>query len=199
MRRRLLLRGAGVVLALVVVGAAWVAVTFRPFPPDKTPEGTYARIALAMAERRTRDLFPFLERDAEWATYTIRDLRREACSRVRASYPPDAGAPLLDAWHEQGDADDPADVFTLMATRRGWIARLERDLSGVDHVEVQGARATVVTSRGTRYSFRMRDNGAWGLTLFTADLTAEAERAARDLDVVKRAAQDYESSGARSR
>ena len=54
------------------------------------------------------------------------------------------------------------------------------------------AGATVETARGTRYGFRRRDNGLWGLTLFTADLTAEAERAARDWDIVERAAKDYE-------
>jgi hypothetical protein len=48
------------------------------------------------------------------------------------------------------------------------------------------------TSRTGRYPFRRRDNGIWGLTLFTADLVAEAERAARDWDVVEKAALDYE-------
>jgi hypothetical protein len=191
MRGRPLLVG-GVAFALLVVGVAWYAVSFRPFPPDTTPQGAYGRIALAVAERRTRDLFPYLETDAQWAAYTVRDLRRDACARVRASYPPAAQPPLLDAWHEEGEAPDGSDLFALVATRRGWIARLERDLSGVDHVEIQGERATVVTSRGTRYPFRLRDNGVWGLTIFTAELGAEAERAARDLDVVKRAAADYE-------
>jgi hypothetical protein len=79
-----------------------------------------------------------------------------------------------------------------MATKQGFIARLRRDLSGIGKVEVTGERATVETARGTRYPFRRRDNGIWGLTLFTADLVAEAERAARDWDVVEKAALDYE-------
>jgi hypothetical protein len=49
-----------------------------------------------------------------------------------------------------------------------------------------------VTARGTRDGFRRRENGIWGLTLFTADLVAEAERAARDAEVVEKAAADYE-------
>jgi len=48
-------------------------------------------------------------------------------------------------------------------------------------VDTQGERASVVTARGTRYAFRRRENGMWGLTLFTADLVAESERASRDL------------------
>jgi len=41
----------------------------------------------------------------------------------------------------------------------GWLQRLRRDLSGIEHVEVKGDRASVQTARGTRYPFRRRDNG----------------------------------------
>jgi hypothetical protein len=188
--RRWTLLAIFVLVTLVIVGGS-VVMARRPFPPDTSPEGAYARIALAIAERRPRDAFAYLETEAQWASFTIRDLRRKACDRVRASYPQTEQARLLGAWREEADAPDGPDVFALFAARRAWAARLERDLSGVDHVEVQGERATVVTARGTRYPFRRRDNGIWGLTLFTAELDAEAERAARDLEVVERAAADY--------
>jgi len=58
-------------------------------------------------------------------------------------------------------------------------------------VERAGPRATVVTSRGTRYAFRLRPTGIWGLSAFTPLLTEEAERAARDYALVERAAQDF--------
>ena len=190
MRRRTLLVAGG--LLAVSVGLGSWAVARRPFPPETTPEGAYTRIAFAVAERRPRDAFAYLETDAQWAAYTVRDMRRKACDHVRASYPPDLRAPLLDAWQGEGDAPDGADVFALIASTRGWIPRLERDLSGVARVEIVGERATVVTARGTRYPFRRRDNGIWGLTIFTAELAAEAERAARDLDVVERTAADYD-------
>jgi hypothetical protein len=189
MRRRPLLV-VGVVLALVLLVGGWL-VARKPFPPDTTPEGAYARIAFAVAERRTRDVFPYLEQDAQWASFTVRDMRRAACDKVRASYPPAEAAPLLAAWHEEAEVPDGPDLFALLAGRRGWMARLERDMSGVDHVEVAGERATIVTVHGTRYSFRKRDNGIWGLTLFTGELTADAERASRDRDVVDHAAADY--------
>jgi hypothetical protein len=57
---------------------------------------------------------------------------------------------------------------------------------------VQGDRATVETARGTRYPFRRRENGIWGLTLFSATLVAEAEKAARDAAMIEKAAADYE-------
>jgi hypothetical protein len=72
------------------------------------------------------------------------------------------------------------------------VAQLRRDLSGVAKVDLEGERASVVTVRGTRYAFRKRDNGMWGLTLFTAQLLAEADRASRDLAVVTAAAEDYD-------
>jgi hypothetical protein len=164
----------------------------KPFPPDTTPTGAYDRIALAIADRRPKDIFAYLETEAQWAAFTLHQTRMEACNRVRASYPPDQRERLLAEWKEEGDSADGPDAFARLAIRRGWIARLERDLSGVEHVEVQGDRATVVTARATRYPFRRRDNGIWGLTIFTAELEAEAERATRDLDMVDRAARDYE-------
>ena len=190
MRRRTLLVLAAIVTLLVVGGS--VAIARRPFPPDTTPEGAYDRIALAIAERRPRDAFAYLETEAQWACFTIRDLRKRASDRVRAAYPAAEQARLLDAWREEADVADGPDEFVLMAKRNAWIGRLQRDLSGVAHVEVQGERATVVTARGTRYPFRRRDNGIWGLTIFTAQLQADAERAARDVEMVEKAAWDYE-------
>lgn len=190
MRRRPLLVLAAVVALLIAGGAAVIA--RRPFPPDTTPEGAYARIALAVARRQPGDAFAYLETEAQWACYTIRDARAKALERVRASYPAEQRDPLVAAWNEEASAPDGADVFAIEAARKGWIARLERDLSGVASVEVQGERATVVTARGTRYPFRRRDSGIWGLTIFTADLEADAQRASRDLETVERAADDFE-------
>jgi len=189
-----IVRSPLVILAIGLAGLVNLGsriISHRPFPAETSPEGAYARIALAVAERRPRDAFAYLETEAQWAAFTVRSARREARDRVRSSYPADQGAPLLDEWKAEADSADGADVFALLATRKGWIARLERDLSGVMHVEIQGERATVVTARGTRYPFRRRDNGIWGLTIFTAELQAEAERASRDKDIVDRAADDY--------
>jgi hypothetical protein len=180
-----------VALAAFAVLAAWLVLR-RPFPSDHTPEGAYLRIALALDEERPRDVFAYLETEAQWASYTIRDARAKACARVRQSYPASEQTALLDAYGPEAAAPDGADVFALEAARRGWITRLHQDLSGVRSVEIEGERATVVTARGTRYPFRRRDNGIWGLTIFTADLLAMAERTTRDLAVVEAAAADYD-------
>ncbi len=193
-------RAPVVVLALAIACLVWAgsrAINRRPFPPDRTPEGAYARIALAIGERRPRDAFAYLETEAQWASFTLLEVRRRARDRVIAAYPPDRRAALLDGWSEVTDATDGPDLFARLAARRGWITRLERDLSGVASVDVQSERATVVTALGTRYPFRRRDNGIWGLTIFTAELEAEAEKATRDLELVEHAASDYERADAR--
>jgi hypothetical protein len=178
-------------VAAVVLVVAWFRLARAPFPADTTPEGAYLRIVLAVDANKPADFFAYLETDAQWAAYTIRDARAKACARVRESYPEADRAPLLAAYGDEASAPDGADVVALMAARRGWLARLRKDTSGVKKVEIEGERATVVTARGTRYPFRKRDNGMWGLTIFTAELLVEAERASRDLAVVEAAADDY--------
>jgi hypothetical protein len=192
--------GKKLVAALALVAlAAFVGTRLLapPFPSDRTPDGAYLRIAKAIADGEPRSIFPYLETDAQWACFTIKDARAKALARVRASYPESERRSYAEAYASEADAPDGPDVFAAIAARRGWIARLRRDLSGVARVETDGPRATVVTARGTRYPFRVRDNGIWGLTIFTADLVAESERASRDLDVVTAAADDYDRARSR--
>jgi hypothetical protein len=178
------------VLALV----AYVAyrVMTPPFPSDHTPEGAYMRIAKSVTDGEPRAMFAYLETDAQWASFTIRDARRKALGRVRASYPEGERRSYEQAYAALADAPDGSDAFVVLAAQHGWIGRLRKDLSGIARVEVFGPRASVVTVRGTRYPFRVRDNGIWGLTIFTADLVAESERASRDLALVEAAAEDYD-------
>jgi hypothetical protein len=178
----------GLVVALVAVTLA----AHRPFPADTTPEGAYLRIAKSIDEDQIAGMFAYLETDAQWASHTLRDERAKACARIRASYPKAEAEELLRAYAPLGDAKGGADVFALLARQKGWVTQLRRDMSGVAKVEVVGERASVVTVRGTRYPFRRRDNGIWGLTLFSAELLTEAERASRDLAVVNAAADDYD-------
>jgi hypothetical protein len=173
-------------IALVAIGLA------ARMPPDTTPEGAYLRVAASLGRGDARVVFSYLEDEAQHSAYTIRDYRKRASERVEASYPEPERSRLLEEWRPHATAPDGADVWVDLATRNGWIARLRRDLSAVAEVEIQGDRATVETARGTRYALRRRANGMWGLTMFTAALVAEAERAARDLDVVQASASDFD-------
>jgi hypothetical protein len=191
-RRRVFLWGVPV-LAAVGIGA----LLHRPFPSDRTPEGAYLRIARSLSRDDLKMVFPYLETEAQWACYTIRDARKEALELVTRSYPDAEKKQAIETFREEASAPDGADVFALLARRRGWEGRLRKDMSGVARVEVEGERASVVTARGTRYPFRKRENGIWGLTIFTAELLAHKDRAARDLIVVKQAAADYDRARTR--
>ncbi len=189
LRRRVVI-GA---LAAAVIGGGWLAWReIARFPPDTTPEGAYLRIAYAIGQGDVRGCFAYLEERAQHAAWTLRDYRGRASERVAAAYPEPERGRLIALYKAHAGAADAADVWAGEAERHGWVGRLRRDLSGIVRVETNGERATVETARGTRYAFRRRDNGIWGLATFTAELVAEAERAARDWDVVQRAATDYE-------
>jgi hypothetical protein len=190
-------RKIAVAVALALAVGLAYALVHRPFPSDRTPEGAYMRIAQAVMDERPRDVFPYLETEAQWACYTIRDMRKKARDRAEASYPEPQRSELVRAYEPDALALDGADVFAREARERGWIARLRRDLSGVVKVDLEGERASVVTARGTRYPFRRRDNGIWGLTMFTADLDADAQRASRDLSVVSANADDFDRAKVR--
>jgi hypothetical protein len=189
-RRRLVLGLTGVVIG---AGAGYFTLR-RPFPSDHLPEGAYVRIARSVTLDDPRSFFAYLETEAQWACYTLRDMRQRARARVLASYPESSRAELLGAYAPFADAPDGSDVFALLYRDRQWSKRLRKDLSGVARVEFdpKGERASVVTVHGMRWPFRKRDNGIWGLTIFTAELLAEAEKATRDLAVVEAAAADYD-------
>lgn len=178
--------------AAIAAGGGYAFWAASRFPPDNTPEGAYLRIAFNLSHGDARTCFHYLEDPAQHAAYSIRDYRRKASERISQAYPEPERARLLDAYRTHASAEDGADVWVDIANKKGFVTRLRRDLSGIAKVEINGERATIETARGTRYGFRRRPNGMWGLTLFTAELVAESERAARDWDVVERAAKDYE-------
>jgi hypothetical protein len=187
--RKVVLVAIAALLAAPVVWYAWAWLTF---PSDRTPEGAYYRIAKAVNRGKPEEFFAYLETPAQHASYTIRNYRREALQHIRRSYPEPERSRLLATYAAEADAADGSDLFAMQARRRRWLDRLRRDLSGIRRVEMRGERASVETVRGTRYPMRRRENGIWGLTLFTADLVTEAERAARDLELIKTAAADYD-------
>lgn len=178
---------AAALLALVGL----VAIFYQPFPSDKTAEGAYVRLARAISENHLETAFAYLEDDARDACYTVHRSRKEARELVAESFPEPDRSEFLARYKDEAEVASGAAVFALYADKRGWTARLKKDLSGVARVESDGDRATVVTARGTRYTFRRQRDGGFGLTMFTAELAEGGNRAARDLDVVRKAAVDY--------
>jgi hypothetical protein len=189
-RKKRALLAAG---SVAVLGVLYFVLSHAFYPSDRTPEGAYYRVVIAVNKAQPLGIFSYLETPAQHACYTIRDYRKRARERVLARYPEPERSELAARHAAEAAAPDGADIFALYAERLGWITRLRRDLSGIAKVETRGERATVETVRGTRYAFRRRpENGIWGLTLFTPTLAAEAERAARDFALIEAAAADYE-------
>lgn len=181
-----------IVIAVVLAAVILIWRRPRPFPSDQTPTGAYMRIALSVSQDNPRAFFAYLETEAQWACFTIRDMRAKAKARIAESYPEPRRSEAIAQYDSLAIAADGSDVFALLYRERGWSRRLRKDLSGVARVDTEGERASVVTVQGTRWPFRKRDNGIWGLTVFTAELVAEAEKATRDLKVVMAAADDYD-------
>lgn len=182
---------------LTAVAALAALVGYRVltrFPPDTIPEGAYLRIAVALEHGEPEKAFPYLEEESQIACFTIRDYSRLAATAIAADYPEPVKAKELASYQRLAEAGEPPKVWSRFAEDSGWLRRLRRDLSGVSGVEIVGERATIITARGTRYSFRRRPNGLWGLTMFTAQLAAEARRLARDWDQVNKAASDYRAA-----
>jgi hypothetical protein len=187
--KRLIALLACLAVAVALVPLVWEWATY---PGDRTPEGAYFRIISAVNRGRPDEFFAYVETASQHACYTIRDYRRQSRERVLAAYPDPERTRLARAYQAPASAPDAADVFALYARERGWLDRLRRDLSGVARIQVENERATVETVRGTRYPMRRGENGIWGLTLFTAELVPEAEKAARDHLLIDKAAADYE-------
>jgi hypothetical protein len=162
------------------------------FPPDTTPEGAYMRIASSIGRGKPEECFAYLEQDAQDATFSILDYARKARARIAEAYPETERARAQSDYADLAQCPDEPALWSTLAQQRHWIRRLRRDLSGIEHVEIAGERATVITVHGTRYPFRRRPNGLWGLTIFTAELVSDAERLARDWERIQQAAKDYE-------
>ncbi|HET9933023.1 MAG TPA: hypothetical protein VFQ35_20110 [Polyangiaceae bacterium] len=180
-------------LAVAIALLGWFLVAWLRYPSDRTPEGAYLRVMSAVNRGRAQDFFAYTETRAQHACFTVRDYRKKSRERVLAAYPEPERSRLAASYADEAGAADGSDLFALYAKRRGWLGQLRRDMSGIARVERRGERASVETVRGTRYPFRVREeNGIWGLTLFTAELEGEAERAARDFELIDKAASDYE-------
>ncbi|HPY20711.1 MAG TPA: hypothetical protein PLM08_23685, partial [Polyangiaceae bacterium] len=190
--RRQLLGMLGAVGAVVIgIPVGWSALAAVRFPSDRTPEGAYLRIVLALNKGNVRDAFPYLETEAQHALCTIHAYRRKALEIIRKSFREPERSQWENAYREQGDAKDPPELWARLAEKNGWVARLRKDLSGIASIERIGKRATIETTGATRYPFREADNGIWGLTLFTAELVAHKERVSRDLQIIEKTASDY--------
>ena len=82
--RRLFGIALGCALGAVLAVFLWARVSF---PSDRTPQGAYLRVVIAVNRGRAQDFFAYTETRAQHACYTIRDYRKKTRDRVLASFP----------------------------------------------------------------------------------------------------------------
>ncbi len=145
-------KSVALVAAFVVVAGGLFTLFRHPFPSDRTPAGAYMRVAKAVSRDDPAGFFAYLETEAQWACFTIRDVRARASKRISESYPEPQRGVMLAQYKNMAEAVDGAEVFAMLYRERGWSKRLRKDLSGVASVEIEGERASVVTAQGTRLS-----------------------------------------------
>jgi hypothetical protein len=181
----------GLIVALLLVPLGFLVKSWLTFPSDHTPEGAYLRVVRAVNETQPATFFAYTEEAAQHACYSMRDYRKQSLELVQSHFPEQRRRELEEKYGPIARSKDGADVFALLAEDFGWLDQLRRDMSGILRVDISGPRATVQTVKGTRYAFRRRPNGIWGMTAFTPTLVEEAERAARDFKQLQKAALDY--------
>src|SRR3954462_13403943 len=118
-RRALIYVSAGLA-SLLILAMVWAHVSF---PSDRTPQGAYLRVVIAVNRGRAEDFFAYTETRAQHAAYTIRDYRRKARERVLSAYPEPERPRLAQEYAAEAAAPDGADVFALYAKRYGWMTR----------------------------------------------------------------------------
>src|SRR3954462_12911744 len=143
-RRALIYVSAGLA-SLLILAMVWAHVSF---PSDRTPEGAYQRVVIAVNRGRAQDFFAYTETRAQHACYTIHDYRKKARERVLLSFPEPERSRLAAQYAEEAAAPDGADVLAFYARQNGWMNRLRKDMAVIAKVEVQGERATVQTAHG---------------------------------------------------
>lgn len=191
-RLRATLAFRAIVVVCVCVPLALIVYHWATYPSDKTPAGAYLRVARAVNQGKPAEFFAYTEEAAQHACYSVRDFRRQSLELVERHFPAQEQQKLREEYARFAAAPDGADVFALLVQEYGWLHQLRQDMSGISKVDVAGPRATVQTVKGTRYAFRRRPGGIWGLTAFTPALVEEAEKAARDYKQVEKAAADYD-------
>src|ERR1700753_4346443 len=101
-RRLLGLVVAAAALALLVT-LLWARLFF---PSDRTPEGAYLRVVIAVNRGRAEDFFAYTEPRAHHAGYTSRDYRKKTRARVLASFPEPERSKLAADYAEEAAAPD---------------------------------------------------------------------------------------------
>lgn len=162
--------------------------------PDPDPRQIEGAIAAAVQHVEARDsarLFRLVDQRARHAMASIQRDRAEAAQLVRTSYPPAARDETLRTLGDAARATSAADLFARRCDE-ACLTELGAVLRAPAHVERAGNDATISTVHGDTLPMHLGNDGWWGIVWHTAELEAERDHAAGDLEQVRANAQIYE-------
>ncbi len=169
--------GAAVVAALLA--AAWMSWVHASYPSDREPRGAYVRIVESVTRNRPEDFFAYLEDAAQHACFTIRDYRKAALGRVRASFPGERAARVRAALRSDRGCSRRSRGIGLLCAKAKAGSQARSRLARAAAVEIQGERAA--RRHGAGHSLQLPTPCGWDLGAhgLSPKLTSEARRAQR--------------------
>jgi len=181
-------RGHYSVLFLAAASPALLVGCFEPDPRSVDGALTYA--ARAVEQRDTRRLFRILDQQGRHALDASFKLRHDAAKTIREQYP---AAEKDAALRELGDALAATATDDLFAKRcdSSCIAWFDSIVGAPAEQQIVGDLVKVRTVRDTNLTLRLGTDGWYGIVWRTEQLSAERERAARDLAQVQDNARTY--------
>ncbi len=162
-------------------------------PDPRTVDGALGYAVRAIERDDAAALYKVIDERARHAMISIVNDRREAARLVAASYPEAERAAALRAL---GDAAEVTSAEALFARRcdRACRQALGAALGAAAETRTEGELTVVTTARGTTVRLFHGGGGhGWhGLEWHTAELSAERDRANRDLTILRENAATYD-------
>jgi hypothetical protein len=179
---------------LILIVASFGALLGCWSPDTREPRGALALAAQAVEAGDARMLFRVIDVRSRHALAAIQQARSEAAGLIRAHYPADGQAGAL---AQLGDAALATDVADLFARRCAKACQAEIGArlgapTGEKVVQGEaGPELEITTATGGLLRLYKGKEGHYGLVFQRQELSAERDRAARELEQIRQNAEVY--------
>jgi hypothetical protein len=159
-------------------------------PDGRTVEGALGKAATALAAHDHAALFRVIDQRARHALAAVVHARREAAKVIREEYPAPEQARALEALGDAQHARDAADLFARRCPT-ACLEQLSSQVGAPTETRTEGKLTVVRTSRGGELKLYLGNDTWYGIEWHTDALIRERDRAAAELDLVKKNAELY--------
>ena len=171
----------------VVIAGCWA-------PDTREPRGAIAVAAEAVEAGQPRRLFRVIDQRSRHALAAIQQSRAQAAGLIRSDYPTATQTEALAALGDAALATDAPDLFERRCPRTCQTelgALLGAPVSERTVQGEAGPELEIETATGTRVRLYKGKLGHYGIVFRRAELYAERDRAARELDQIRANAEVY--------